>query len=328
MMQKFPLMLLGILLCSGFLTGCSSNNNDSEADVRPRASVEVAPAVLGTINNIINSTGSFQVLHDERVKSTINGKIEKVLVLEGDRVTKGQVLVTILSQESYAAIAGAEQLLDQATTEPDRARAERALRIAQSTASIARITAPFSGAVTHRFATEGELVNQGTDLVEIVDPATEYFLANIPLNQVVLLRAGQTATVAIPGMNIPALPGTVQAINPATDPNSQSVQVRIGLNKIPALVTSGTFGNVDIKVGEHKSAVLVPKPAVFHDDELNQYMVWRIQGDSLAIITRVTVGLADSSHYEITSGLKPGDIVATVGGYGLPDSTNVTVTGH
>jgi membrane fusion protein, multidrug efflux system len=327
MTTKISSLLLP-LLCTVFLSGCSSKKGDSESDVKPRASVEVAPAVLGSINDVVSSTGSFQVLRDERVKSTITGKIEKVLVLEGDAVKKGQVLATILSQESNAAITGAEQLLNQAITESDRQQAERALRLAESTAARAKITASFSGAIIHRFVTEGELVTQGTDLVELVDPETKYFLANIPLNDVSSLRTGQPTFVSIPAMDIPRLRGTVQAINPTTDPNSQSVQVRINLSAIPALVTAGTFGNVQIKIGQHNSVVLVPKPAVFHDDELDQYCVWRIQGDSLALITRVTVGLADSSHFEILSGLKAGDIVATVGGYGLPDSTDVTVEAH
>ncbi len=314
------------LLCVAMLVGCKSNSDESNSDVRPRATVEVAPAILGTINNFVNSNGSFQVLRDERVKSTINGKIERVFVLEGDAVRKGQVLATILSQESNAAIAGAEQLLSQAITEPDRQRAERALRLAESTAAEAKITAPFSGAIIHRFVTEGELVNQGTDLVELVDPQSKYFIANIPLSEVSSLKTGQPAFVTIPVMQIQPLRGTVQAINPVTDPNSQSVQVRINLSAIPALVTAGTFGNVQIKIGQHASTVLVPKLAVYHDDELNQYYIWRIQGDSLALVTRVAIGLSDSSHFEITSGLKPGDIVATVGGYGLPDSTEVIVS--
>ncbi|HET9131411.1 MAG TPA: efflux RND transporter periplasmic adaptor subunit, partial [Terriglobia bacterium] len=96
MTQKIPLFLVGMLFWSWCLTGCGSNNDNSEADVRPRANVEVAAAAVGTIDNIVSSTGSFQVLHDERIKSTINGKVEKVLVLEGDRVTKGQALATIM----------------------------------------------------------------------------------------------------------------------------------------------------------------------------------------------------------------------------------------
>ena len=313
-------------LCILVLFGCGSNNGGGEADVKPRATVEVAPAVLGSIDDVVSSTGSFQVLRDERIRSTINGRVERVLVLEGDAVRKGQVLATILSQESNAAIAGAEQLLNQATTETDRRQAERALQLAERTAARATIRAPFSGAIVRRFVTEGELVSQGSDLVELVDPNTIYFLANIPLNDVSEIRKGLPAVVTIPAMGIPPLRGSVQAVNPATDPNSQSVQVRISLNSIPPPVTSGTFANVQIIVGQHRSVVIVPKAALFHDDELNQYFVWRIQGDSLALVTRVAVGLSDSSSFEVTSGLKPGDMVATVGGYGLPDSTLVTVS--
>ncbi len=323
-MTKHLSFIFASLLLSGILFGCSSKPDDT-AEVKPRAAVEVATAYLGDINNTVTATGSFEVLRDEKVKSTIPGKIEKVFVLEGDVVHKGQVIATVISQESNAAIAGANELLAQATTAAEKKQAEDALRLAQSTAATATITAPFSGAIIHRFVTEGELVTQGTDLVEMVDLSSEYFVANVPINYVSSIRPGQPAIVTIPGMNIPPVHGTVQAINPATDPNSQSIQVRISLQSIPALVTAGTFGNVQIKVGEAKSVVLVPKQAVYHNDELNQYFVWRIQGDSIALLTRVNVALSDSSHFEITSGIKPGDVVATVGGYGLPDSTDVKV---
>ena len=326
MTKGCSLLLLGSLLVTAVLSGCGSKNDDSEADVKPRASVEVAHAVLGSIDHVVNSTGSFQVLRGERVKSAIAGSIEKVFVLEGDAVRKGQTLVTVLSQESNAAIAGAEHLLRKATTESERHRAEVGLRLAQSTAAMANIAAPFDGAIVHRFVTEGELVTQGSDLVEIIDPKTEYFIATIPMNSVTSIKTGQQAFVTIPAMPVPSLRGTVQAINPTTDPNSQSVQVRISLITIPPLVTAGTFGNVQIRIAQHKSVILVPRSAIYHDDELDQYQVWRIQGDSLALITKVSVGLSDSSHVEITSGLRAGDIVATVGAYGLPDSTQVTVT--
>ncbi len=319
-------LLLSCLVCAFFLNGCKSNSDESEADVRPRAEVEVAPATVGSIDDLVRATGSFQVLRDERVKSTIAGKIEQVFVLEGDAVHKGQTLVTILSQESNAAIAGAEQLLNQATTEAGRTRADAALRLARATAAVARISAPFDGAIVHRFVSEGELIPQGSDLVEIIDPKTEYFIATIPVNTVGSIKPGQQAIVTIPALHVPPVRGIVQAINPTTDPNSQSVQVRISLKATPSLVTAGTFGNVHITTARYHGVLLVPRSAVYHDDELDRYEVWRILGDSLALITKVSVGVSDSSRWAITSGLRPGDIVATVGGYGLPDSTQVTVT--
>ncbi len=319
-------IILGLIVPVLFVA-CSRESNDA-ADVKPRAVVKVASAYMGDINSMVGATGSFEVLRDEKVKSTIAGKVEKVFVLEGTEVQKGETIVTIVSQESYAAIEGATQLLNQATSEMEKKQAEEALHLAETTATSAKIPAPFSGAITHRFVTEGELVTQGTDLAELIDPSTEYFVADLPINSIASVRPGQSALITIPGMNVPLLRGVVQAINPSTDPNSQSIEVRINLQSIPPKIAAGTFGNVQIKIGERKSVVLVPKQAVYHDDELDQYFAWRVQGDSLALLTQVHVGLADSAHFEVLSGLRQGDVVATVGGYGLPDSTDVTVAAN
>ncbi len=316
------------LLFALIISGCGSKKDDGQADIKPRATVEVASARLGNIDNMVDATGSFEVLRDEMVKSTIPGEVQKVYVLEGDAVHRGQLLVRVLSQESYAAIAGAKEMLAQATSAFEKRQAEQALHLAESTSAIASINAPFSGAIIHRFVTEGELVSQGTNLIEMVDLKSEYFVANVPINYVASIKPGQLAVVTIPGMNLTPVYGTVQAINPATDPNTQSIQVRIALQSIPPLVAAGTFGNVQIKIGEARSVLLVPRPAVYHNDELNQYYVWKIQGDSIALLRQVDVGLSDSSDFEITSGLEPGDMVATVGGYGLPDSTAVTVVNN
>lgn len=325
MTKRIPILLISVVV-AGAISGCSSKNSGDDTEIRPRATVQVARAELGNINDMVNTTGSFTVLRDERVKSTVAGKVEKVVVLVGDVVKKGQVLATVLSQESYASITGALQLVGEATTPAEKQQAEEAVRLARQTAVIAKIRAPFSGAVTNRFVTEGQLVDQGANLVEIIDPKSEYFIAYVPVSYISSIRVGEPAFISIPGMNLPTLHGTVRTINPVVDPNSQDVKVRIDLASIPPVVSAGTFGNAQIKVGEQKSVVLVPKPAVYHNDDLGEYFVWRIQGDSIALLTQVDVGLSDSSSFEIISGLKPGDVVATVGGYGLPDSTAVTVT--
>lgn len=324
MYKKF-LISLATLCSAATLSGCNTRKADSPADVKPRAKVEIARARLGTVDQFVKTTGSFQVLRDEKVKSTISGKVERVFVLEGDEVVKGQALVTVLSQESYAAISGATEMLSRAANSDEKRQAEEALKVAEQTAAVAKIVAPFSGVVIQRLVTEGELVNQGTDLVEMIDPESEYFVANVPLAFIPSVHLGQPATISVPGMNLPGLRGTVLAINPSTDPNSQSLQVRIGFRRIPKAVAAGTFGNVAIKVGERNSVILVPKSAVYHDDELDKYFVWRVQGDSLALLTQVSIGLSDSSYFQITSGISTGDVVATVGGYGLPDSTAVSV---
>ena len=319
---------LAIAAISTLLVGCRSNNGENETAKKPRATVAVAIAATGSIDATVTSTGSFEMLLDERIKSTISGKVRDVFVLEGDVVRKGQKLVSILSQESNAAIDGAAQMVARANTDSARDHAERALRLAEHSAAFATINAPFSGAITHRYVTEGELVAQGADLVEIVDPRSKYFVANIPLSDISSVKPGQTAVVILSNLEASPIQGIVRAINPSTDPSSQSVQVRISLTDIPAMVTRGVFGHVRITVGRHQGVVVIPQAAMYHDDELGRYQVWRIQGDTVALITPVMVGLMDSSRAEVLSGISTGDAVATAGGYGLPDSTAVTVEPH
>lgn len=317
-----------IVLLIGVLTavyGCGRNASSDKPAAIPRASVEVARVERGSIFEHIHVTGSFMVVRDQKVKSPIAGKILNVHVLEGDAVKKGQTIATLISKESDAIITGARQLLQIAVTEKEKQNALDALHLAEQTASKIKVVAPFSGTVNSRYVSEGEYVSEGTDIAEIIDLQSAYFLADVPVEDIPRIKIGQIVSLSVPGLKKDIAEGRVAAFSPTADPNSQTIKVRISLYKTHGLIKSGTFGSADILVGEHTGTLVVPKPAVYHDDELNKYFVVKIQGDTLAILTPVDVGVSDTSRIEIKSGLKIGDVVATVGGYGLPDSTLVIV---
>ncbi|MGC8595650.1 MAG: efflux RND transporter periplasmic adaptor subunit [Candidatus Kryptoniota bacterium] len=317
-----PALIIGIFTV---IYGCGKSKSDDKTSVAPRASVKVAQVERGSIFEHLHVTGSFMVVHDQKVKSPIAGKILKVYVLEGDAVKKGEAIATLISKESDAVITGAKQLLQLAQTEKEKEDARKALQLAEETASKINVIAPFSGIVNARFVSEGEYISEGTDVAEVIDLRTAYFLADVPVEDMPRLKVGQPVTLSVPGLQKDIADGSITAFSPSADLNSQTIKVRISLNKTHDLIKSGTFGAADILVGEHIGTLIVPKPAVYHDDELNKYFVVKIQGDSLALLTPVEVGVSDTAHVEIKSGLKQGDLVATVGGYGLPDSTLVIV---
>jgi membrane fusion protein (multidrug efflux system) len=315
-------ILMGIF---SIIYGCGKNTSDDKVASAPRALVEVARAEPGSIFEHLHVTGSFMVVRDQKIKSPIAGKILNVYVLEGDNVKKGDAIATLISKESDAIITGAKQLLQIAQTEKEKQDARKALRLAEETASKINVAAPFSGIVNTRFVSEGEYISEGTDIAEVIDLRTAYFLADVPVEDLPKLKIGQRVVLSVPGLQGDIADGSVAAFSPSADPNSQTIKVRITLYRTHGLIKSGTFGTADILVGEHVGTLVVPKPAVYHDDELNKYFVVKIQGDTLALLTPVDVGVSDTLHVEIKSGLKPGDLVATVGGYGLPDSTLVIV---
>jgi multidrug efflux pump subunit AcrA (membrane-fusion protein) len=123
----------------------------------------------------------------------------------------------------------------------------------------------------------------------------------------------------------------VSAIEPAADPQSQSVRARItfaelGSSERSALKTD-MFGTARIVVGVHRGVLLIPRSALLRNDETNETSLVIVTPDSLAVTIPVSVAAATDSLVEVAGGgLSEGQLVITEGNYGLPDSTRVRVS--
>ena len=93
---KIYISLLIILGISIMLTKKMRQNNSSNEVVR-----EITVA-YGSIENIISTTGTVQPQNRLEIKPPIGGRIEKILVKEGDKVKIGQTLVWMSSTERAA----------------------------------------------------------------------------------------------------------------------------------------------------------------------------------------------------------------------------------
>jgi multidrug efflux pump subunit AcrA (membrane-fusion protein) len=88
------------------------------------------------------------------------------------------------------------------------------------------------------------------------------------------------------------------------------------------------FGSARIVTGVRRGVLLVPPSAVLRDDETNTASVVVIFPGSIARTLDVTVGAAGKDLVEVAGqGLSEGQLVITEGNYGLPDSTQVRVSG-
>jgi multidrug efflux pump subunit AcrA (membrane-fusion protein) len=73
-------------------------------------------------------------------------------------------------------------------------------------------------------------------------------------------------------------------------------------------------------------AVIIPAAALFQDAANNGYYVFVAGPDGQAHRATVAVGIRTQSQVQVTSGLKPGQIVITSGGYALSDGLKVNLT--
>jgi multidrug efflux pump subunit AcrA (membrane-fusion protein) len=335
-MKNYKMVLPLFLILSGslFHEGCRQKQSDEEGG--QSAAKAVVAVKVGTVIErdaavIVDAIGKTDALRKEKSYAPIAGRIMTFKALEGMPVKTGAVLAVIQTKESEATILGAESMLKSAATVEQKTEAEHTLKLARSTQNSVTVCAKFDGVVSTRSVSEGELVAENAELFTIVDLSTIDFLADVTLGDISSVQRGQHAFVhfqSVPGRQFSAI---IDAMNPQTDIQSQTVKVRLrfteGNSSVLSPLRTDMIGTVQITTGVRRHAMFVPKAALLRNDEDNTYSVVVLTADSLAKVIPVAVGTSDDTSAEIRSEqLRAGMMVVTEGNYALTDSTRLSVT--
>jgi len=194
---------------------------------------------------------------------------------------------------------------------------------AEAMLSYTEIRSPINGYVTDRPLYPGETPAPGAPLLTVMDTSSVIARAHIPAEDAALLHRGDPATIISPG-NI-RVAARVTVISPAVDPNSTTVEVWVEAPNTDGRLRPGTTVTAEMVARTVKDAVIVPVEAVLKSSD-NATTIMTVGSDNHAHEVSVTTGIRDGDRIQITSGLKGGETVITVGAYGIPDNTEVKVS--
>ena len=216
---------------------------------------------------------------------------------------------------------GKEQALKSATAQLSAAKGKYLNAKAQL--SYSEIRSPIDGVVTDRPLYQGELAAASQPILTVMNTSKLISKAHIVQNEAVLLKVGDEASIQIPGVDEPTK-ARVMLVSPALDPGSTTIEVWFeALHPGPQL-KPGMNVSVEAIAKSVKDALVVPASAVFRSPEAGDFVL--VAGsDHKAHQTPVKVGIRTKQLTEITSGLKEKASVITVGGYGVPDGTKITI---
>jgi RND family efflux transporter MFP subunit len=287
---------------------------------------------------------------DVKLAPLVQGRLAQVVVAEGDRVHKGQLLARLESTALRDAVAQAEAQLAQgralaanaetklsrsmqafdagvaAGQEVDDARlqeqsARAAVRTAEAGLSTAKnqqargeLRAPFDGVVARISAASGEPVDPSKTVVEVARVETLELRAPVAPSLAPLLRAGQRATVA-------GAPAVVFAVAPVVDPATGSLLVRIRLSNPDGAFKANSAAHARIVADVHRGVLTVPKAALTGGDPPSLEIVDQGKAKQVTVKT----GYDDGERVEISQGLHGGETVIVQGGYAVPDGSPVAV---
>jgi len=189
--------------------------------------------------------------------------------------------------------------------------------------SYSEIRSPLDGVVTDRPLYPGEMAAAGTALITVMDLSRVTARAHIPQNDAAVLKVGNSATIAVPGLDEP-VEGKVVLVSPALDPNSTTVEVWVQAKNPKQTLKPGSSVRLSMVAAEVPDALLVPAAALLTGPD-GATTVMLIGDDQHAHQQAVKVGIRQDDKVQITEGLKEGQRIVTEGAYGLPDNAKVSI---
>jgi len=264
---------------------------------------EIYPEIRD-ISIVISATGAVQPMNRLEIKPPIAGRIEKVLVKEGDVVSKGRVVALMSSSERAA-------LLDAA-----RAHGEESVKNCEELYKPISVIAPINGTVRVRGAEPGQTVGAGDAVFVLSDRLV--IKTSVDETDVGKVKVGQKAVITLDAYSDTEIPGSVYHISyESSVMNNVSIyETFINPDKVPDFFRSGMTANVNIIKAESKGVLSLPVNAVRAKDGVSFVMVKN--GGDKPKRKEVVTGIDDGSYVEIKSGLSSDEAVLTVkNGYTL-----------
>lgn len=270
---------------------------------------------------------------------------------KGDLVKQGQLLAVIDAPEIEQQYQQADadyrmkhltyQRLHQAWSENPDVVAKQDVDVAESAAKTLRylrdsqhtlldytkISAPFAGTITARFADPGALIQAGTGsgsqaapLFTLMDLRTVRIYLSVPQETALLAKAGTHAIVTareLPGQEFRT---TVARTTQALDPATRTLLVELDLPNEQLNFRPGMFVTAQLVLEEHKNVPAVPPAALISSGPAKSLFVVE-KGRARQI--PVTTGFDDGLWIEITDGLQDNMEVIVVGTNRLTDGQAV-----
>jgi len=258
--------------------------------------VKVITPAYGSIQNFISTTGTVQPQNRLELKPTISGRIERILVKEGEKVKIGQTLAWMSSTERAA-------LLDAA-----RAQGEESSKYWQDAYKPTPLIAPIDGEVIVRAVEPGQTVTSSDAVIVLSDRLIVN--AQVDETDIGKVKPGQIAIISLdayPQVKVNAKVDHISYESKVVN-NVTIYEVEIVPQRVPDVFRSGMSANVNIIEINKDNILIIPLEALNRDEEGNFILL--SQGkDRKPIKRHVELGILGEDNVEIVSGLKAKDIV-------------------
>jgi RND family efflux transporter MFP subunit len=323
-----------LLICSLFIVQGAIGQGP------PPANVVVSPVVKERVRDQILLIGIVESWRASTVASEVSGRVDALEVRRGQSVKRGQILARLATSDILLKLkeAGARRDATRARLErtkdilerseklmEGRAISEKDLRQARLTveelegdlaaieAEILQledgldkktIRAPFSGVVTREETEIGEWVEEGGEIVHMVDLSRVRVLVDMPEQYVSGVKENEEVDVRIDALGRQSFNGKIYALIPEGNKEAHTFPLEVHVDNKDLMIKEGMLARVGFNLGFSRETVMVHKDAII--TRAARSYVFIVNGEEAKQVF-VTTGRAQGDLIEITGSVKVGE---------------------
>ena len=327
------------LLAVALLGACSGGKDKAaveQVDEKPK--VKLALVTARPVEQIQEYTATVEAEVKNNIAPASPVRIDKIWVEVGDRVSKGQKLVSMdaanLQQVKFQLdnqeiefkrvdelykVGGASR------SEWDAAKMNLDIRrtsynnLLENTS----LVSPISGVVTARNYDSGDMYGGGTPVLVVEQITPVKLLINISETYFTQVKRGAKVDVRLDVYGDETFEGAVSLVYPTIDSNTRTFPVEIKMPNRDQKVRPGMFARVMLNFGT-KNNVVVPDRAVVKQSGTGDRYVY-VYKDGKVSYKKVELGRRMGQEYELVSGILDHSQVVIAGQTKLVDGVEVEV---
>ena len=331
-------MLLSVIL----LGSCVEKK---EQNVKAPTRVKTQVVSPGMVDNAQTYVGIIEEREATAVSFTGMGVVKRMLVNEGQTITKGQLIAEMDDTQARNLLSGAEAQMTQANDALVRfkmlhdngslpevqwveiqskvAQAKSQLEVAKKNLADCKLTAPVGGIIGKKLIGTGETALPSQAVVSILDISSVKVKVAVPEAEIGGINANTPTSIMVEAINGSYQGGRIEKSVQAdalTHTYDTRIHVANGNRKLlPGMVASVRFVSEESQTIGRK---MIPVTAVQKKSD-GSLFVWTVGKDSTAHRTAVTIGQTQGNYVSIINGLNIGDRIAVEGYQKLSENTKV-----
>jgi len=310
--------------------------------------VDVLVVQKQSFKHFVEVTGNVDAINNSQISPQMNGQITKIYVIEGQKVSRGQLLVKLNDEVLRKNLAQLETSLLLADTmyqkqkklfaqkvisevqylqaKNQKETLEKNIDVINSQLALSVIRAPFSGIVDQIFVKEGEISMPGQPVIQLVNLSEMEVTADIPENYLPKINIGDKIKLSFQTYPDVIIESKISFKGNVINPVNRTFRIKTKFKNPGQKIKPNMLAIIHFNDYSSAKAIVVPSEILAKD--VTGWFLYVVNEDDNKTIARkryVNIGVSDIEKTIINSGLKENEQVITKGFNLVKDGLKISV---